>query len=333
MAMTRPPSPGAILPDLKVLVLAGSDTDSASVQEPPGGDREVPLAGKAFLRLHGQLVIEYVLDVLRDSGLTQVWVLAPDRHLAQIPGRHRFTPVSQQPGARFFANMSAGLAAMGLRAGEPALLAFGDHPLTSAAALHHFLLRCAGELDQADFFHALALQSQYREFAPWFTRTSVHMREMSGRASGFTLAIPSRLRRLNALGELYGVRKLERVGSLFGLLLQLTRTLGADAPSAVLDGLLLYLAKEMEKAGRGSGAGAPIARRLELWLAARVPLRRLERYAIRVLGAERGVRLVPLAHGGTAIDVDFAKELRMLEDHWDELRQISARQDAALGAR
>jgi len=317
-------------PNLKVLVLAGSDASLSATSGNVSGQGEFPLAGKAFLTLRGRLVIEYVLDLLRACGLTQVWVLSPAQQLAQIPAPHQFIPLAQQPGARFFGNLSAGFSAMGLHAGEPALLVFGDHPVTSAKALQHFLARCGELLEEADLFHALALQARYREYAPWFARTSVHTREMSGRASGFTLTIPSRLRRLNVLGELYGVRKLERLESLFGLLVQLARSLGMDAPRGVLDGVLVYLAKEMEKVGRHSGTGAAIARSLETWLAARVPIRRLERYATRVLGAERGVRLIPVAHGGIAIDVDFADELATLEKHWDALLQISARQDAAL---
>ena len=75
-------------PDLKVLVLAGSDQGPGP--QPAIATPESPLSGKAFLRLHGRLVIEYVLDVLRECGLTRIWVLAPDHHLAQIPSQHRF---------------------------------------------------------------------------------------------------------------------------------------------------------------------------------------------------------------------------------------------------
>lgn len=324
--MTLPPPFGA---DLKTLVLAGSDPPSARARGRARSTRELPLVDKAFLPLHGQLVIEYVLDLLlQECGLTRVWVLAPERQLAQIPARHRFIPVPQQPDVPLFARLSAGSAAMAVNAGEPALVIFGDHPLTSLKALQIFLARCSELLEQADFFHALALQAPYREYAPWFRRTSVHTREMSGRASGFTLAIPSRLHHLHAFEQLYGVRKLERLEALFRLLLHMARWLGTDAPRGILDSVLLYLAKEMEKAGRG--AGATIARRLEAWLAARVPVGRLERYATRVLGAERGVRLIPVAHGGIAIDVDFAEELEALEMHWDALCEIAARQDAAL---
>jgi molybdopterin-guanine dinucleotide biosynthesis protein A len=316
--------------ELKVLVLAGSETRSSRVEGDRDQSRELPLADKAFLPLRGRLVIEYVLDLLGECGLTNVWVLASERHLSLIPTRHRFTAVVQEPGAHFFANVSAGLDVLQLRPGEPALMAFGDHPLTSRSALQYFLARCRERLDEADFFHALALQASYREYAPWFTRTSVHMREMSGRASGFTLAVPSRLHRLNTMGQLYGVRKLERLGSLFGLLRFLLVSLGTAAPRSVIDGALVYLAKEMEKGGADDSARAAVARRLEAWLTARVSMRRLERYAARVLGAERGVRVVPVAHGGIAIDVDYAEEFESLEAHWDALQQISARQDAAI---
>jgi hypothetical protein len=314
--------------DLKVLVLAGSDHGPA--RQHATASPESPLSGKAFLRLRGRLVIEYVLDVLRECDLTRIWVLAPEHHLAQIPSHHRFVPVPQQPGARFFANLSAGAAALDPQDGEAVLVAFGDHPVTSARALQRFLDRCAQLREEADFFHGLALQAPYREYAPWFSRTSVHMREMSGRASGFILAIPSRVHRLRALDRLYDVRKLERRDSMFGLLVQVARWLGPNAPRCIVDSTFMYLAKEMEKAGRGRGG--PLARRLESWLAARVSLPRLERYAVRVLGAERGVRLIPIAHGGIAIDVDFAEEFAALEQHWDTVQQISARQDAALRA-
>jgi len=315
-------------PDLKVLVLAGSDQGSG--RQPATATPELPLSGKAFLRLHGRLVIEYVLEVLRECGLTRIWVLAPEDHLAQIPSHHPFVPVPQQPGARFFANLSAGAAALAPQDGEAVLVAFGDHPVTSPRALQLFLHRCAELREEADFFHALALQQPYREYAPWFSRTSVHMREMSGRASGFILATRSRVHRLRSLDRLYDVRKLERRDSMFGLILQVARWLGPTAPRCLVDSTFMYLAKEMEKVGRGSSRGAPLARRLETWLAARVSLRRLERYAVRVLGAERGVRLIPIAHGGIAIDVDFAEEFEALEKHWDMVQQISARQDASL---
>ena len=63
------------------------------------------------------------------------------------------------------------------------------------------------------------------------------------------------------------------------------------------------------------------------WLQRQVKLARVEKYATKLFGAERGVRVVPLAHGGTAIDVDFVDELDVLEAHWDELLAIARRQD------
>ena len=66
-------------------------------------------------------------------------------------------------------------------------------------------------------------------------------------------------------------------------------------------------------------------RLLQRW----VPLRRIEGYATKCFQADRGVRVIPLAHGGTAIDVDFVNELDILEEHWDELQDIARRQDEA----
>ena len=63
------------------------------------------------------------------------------------------------------------------------------------------------------------------------------------------------------------------------------------------------------------------------WLQRRVPVRRVEKYAAKLFDTERGVRVVPLAHGGTAIDVDFAEELAILEENCDELVAIARRQD------
>jgi hypothetical protein len=219
---------------------------------------------------------------------------------------------------------------MQARPGEPVLVVFGDHPLQTPNGVRVFLARCSELLEEADFFHALALQAPYRQYAPWFTRTSVHMREMIGRASGFSLAIPSRLHGLRALEELYGVRKQEHLESFVRLLLHMVNRLGADAPRGLLDSSLMYLAKEMEKLGGGPGTTAAVARQLETWIAARVPLQRVERYAARVLGAERGVRIIPVPHGGMAIDVDFAEELEVLESHWEEIREITVQQDLAL---
>lgn len=318
--------PSPFGPDLKVLVLAG--TDSKTSTEPDGQlERKVPLTDKAFQPLHRRLVVEYMLDALLACGLTRVWLLAPEHLLARIPPRYQFTPVAQVPGASFWANLLAGAAVMKPGGGEPVLVAFGDHPMTTPVALRVFLAGCASRLGEADFFHALALQRSYREYAAWFTGTSVHAREMTGRATGLSLAVPSRLHGLPAMDRLYGVRKLERFDSRISLMLHLTRWLGKGAPRGLLDTAVLSAATEMEKVARGSRVHAGLARRLEVWLSARVPIARLERYAKRVLAAERGVRLVPMAHGALAIDVDFASDLRALEAHWDEIAALAERQD------
>ena len=65
------------------------------------------------------------------------------------------------------------------------------------------------------------------------------------------------------------------------------------------------------------------------WLQRQVSVTAVERYAGKLFRTERGVRIVPLAHGGTALDVDFAEELDILEENWDELRAIAQRQDEA----
>lgn len=305
--------------------------DPAPRRTRPGANRrETPLRDKAFCSLRGRLVIDYALDVLREYGFTRIWVLGPEDLLARMPERHGFTPVAQHPGAGLVANLTAGAAVMNIGVNEPVLIVFGDHPLNSVAALDAFLAGCRESLDQADFFHALALQDSYREYGGSIRRTSVHMREMRGRASGFTLAIPSRLHHLKRLDALYTVRKLERFGSFVGLLGQLARTLGSDAPRAIVDSVVLWFAKEMEKRARGAATAPRIARALESWSSARVPAARLMRYTARVLGAERGARLIPIAHGGTAVDIDFAEDLEAIEARWDELRAISRRQDAAL---
>ena len=315
--------------DLKVLIPAGGDAPPTAGD---GRQRRGPLSGKAFLKLRDRLVIEYVLEFLRECGLGRVAVVAHERNLQRIPSRHAFLPVPQPAGAGLFDNLLAGYAALSAAPDEPVLIVFGDHPLNSRAALQLFLTRCAALLDEADFFHALALSQSYREYAPWFRRTSVHMREMRGRASGLTLAIPSRLHGVSKLQALYEVRKLERPGAFLHLLVHLVRWLGSDAPRSVFDSLLMYLAMEAEKAGRAAWPGAPGARAIESLLSAALPVARMQRYAARVLGAERGVRFIPVAHGGMAIDVDFAEELDMLERYWDRLREIAAREDAALRA-
>ena len=313
--------------ELKVLIPTAGDAPPAAGE---GRQSRGPLSEKAFLKLRDRLVIEYVLDFLRECGFGRVAVVAHERNLARIPARHAFMPVPQPAGAGFFDNLLAGYAELSLAPDEPVLIVFGDHPLNSRAALHLFLARCAELLDEADFFHALALRQSYREYAPWFRRTSVHMREMSGRASGLTLAIPSRLHGVSKLQALYRVRKLERPGAFLHLLFHLMRWLGPDAPRSVLDSLLMYLAKEAEKAGRAAWPGAPAARAIESLLSAPLSVARMHRYAARVLGAERGVRFIPVPHGGIAIDVDFSEELSLLDRHWQALVEIGAKQDAAI---
>lgn len=328
MLPTAVPEP--LGPDLKTLVLAGADSRSSRPPAVSRGRRERPLEAKAFQLLQGQLVIEYVLDLLRECGLRRIWVLAPGSDLERIPRRHEFTAIAQEPGAGLFTNLIAGAAAMNPAAGEPVLVMFGDHPVKAPRAFQAFLASCAAQLEDADFFHGFALQGSYREYEKWFARTSVHMREMCGRASGFNLAVPSRLHGLGVLNELYGVRKLEQHAAMFGLLRHLVRWTGSSAPRAVLDAITVYLAKEFEKLGRGHGRRATAARSIERWLAARVPGERLRRHAARVLGAERGVRLIPLPHGGIALDVDFAEELAALQENWTAIQEISLRQDLAI---
>jgi len=102
-------------PDLKVVVLAGSNPISAHrrrvrEQRRRRGEPEIPLENKAFLKLRGQLVIEYVLDWLHEAGLHRIWVLAEEHGLHRIPPRHRFTPIPQLPGATVFVNLSAAYA-------------------------------------------------------------------------------------------------------------------------------------------------------------------------------------------------------------------------------
>lgn len=313
--------------DLKVLVLAGTDRVPRKRRVPEGGGREVPLRDKAFLELRGRLVIEYVLDWLRESGLEKVWVLAAPERLDQIPSRHRFEPIRQPSLSSIFVNLSLAHARIAPEPDEPILVVFGDHPLNSPAALHDFLAQCALRLDRLDYAHAFALREAYAQFAPHFDRTSVHLREMVGRASGINLAVPSRLHRLRVLDEMYGVRKLERLGSFFGLLLNTIRWLGPRSPRALADAITVYLAKEAEKrARRGSRLAASIETRLQR----AVPAERVLRHAARVLKAEREVRLVPVAHGGIAIDIDFEEELRAVEADWERLRAVVEAQDRRL---
>lgn len=319
--------PAPFGPDLKVLVLAGTDRVPRKRRVPDGGGREVPLRDKAFLSLRGQLVIEYVLDWLASAGLEKIWVLGAAERLEQIPARHRFESIRQPLLSSIFVNLSLAHARIAPDPGEPILVVFGDHPLNTLRALQEFLAQCAAQLDRIDFAHAVALGDAYAEYAPHFRRTSVHLREMRGRASGINLAVPSRLHRLRVLDEMYGVRKLERLGSFFGLLLNTIRWLGPRSPRALVDAVAVYLAKEAEKRAQ---RGSSIARALETALQHAVPTKRLESYLARVLKAEREVRLLPVAHGGIAIDVDFQDELRTVEQNWEELLELAERQDRRL---
>lgn len=324
--------PASLGADLKVLVLAGSDRAPRMRRRSPEGGREVPLRDKAFLPLRGRPVIEYVLDWLHACGRRRIWVLARADLLARIPARYGIRPIEQPPVTSVFVNLSRAHAALELAPDEPVLVVFGDHPLNTPAALDAFLGRCAAMLPELDFAHAFALREAYAELSPYFTRTCLHSRDVSGRATGLSLAVPGRLHRLRVLDDMYGVRKQEQLGSFIGLLWTLGRGLGWRSPRALIDACLLYLAKEAEKLGRRPGRTGGAGRALEALLRRRVPMARLEDYARRILQAERGVRLVPVAHGGIGVDVDFREELATLEQHWEALQAISARQDAELTA-
>jgi len=315
--------------NLKVLVLAGANTlpegdlDEAS----HAAAEETPLEAKAFVHLRGRLVIEHVLDWLREAGLHNIWVLAPQPCLDAIPTKYEFEAIAQRPGASLAHNLQHGKEVIPLAADEPALVVFGDHPLTTAQALRDFLAFCAPRLDEADLFHGLALRDAYLEYAPHFQRTSVWMRECPGRATGLNLLIPSRIHGIPAADHVYSVRKLERFGRFISLLGRALYLLGNKAPAAMFDAARLYVAKEFEKMSRQTGRRGAIGRRGLRWLQRQVSVTSVEGYAGRLFGTERGVRIVPLAHGGTAIDVDFAEELDLIEAHWDELRDIAQRQD------
>ncbi len=316
---------------LKVLVLAGANTLPAGDLDATTHDLhgEIPLEAKSFLHLRGRLVIEYVLDWLQEAGLERPWVLAPERCLEEIPQHYEIEPIPQRPGASLANNLAHAKEVIPLAANEPALVVFGDHPLTTATALLDFLSFCAPRLQEADIFHGLALRDAYLEYAPHFHRTSVLMREAPGRATGLNLLIPSRIHRVPAADQLYSVRKLERFGRFLSLLARTIYLLGGSAPRAMFDAARLYTAKEFEKMSRHPGRRGALGARAMRWLQAQVSVERVEGYAAKVFSAERGVRIVPLAHGGTAIDVDFADELAIMEDNWDELREICRRQDAA----
>jgi hypothetical protein len=155
------------------------------------------------------------------------------------------------------------------------------------------------------------------------------MREAAGRATGLNLLVPDRVDGIPAADHAYSVRKLERFGRFISLLGRALYLLGGSAPGAIMDCTLLYIAKDFEKMSRYPGRRGAFGRRAMGWLRRRVRLTRIEKYATKLFGAERGVRVVPLAHGGTAIDVDFAEELDIMEEHWDELTAIARRQDEA----
>jgi len=317
--------------DLKVLVLAGANVvpsgDLDKVSHQVAG--ETPLEGKSFVHIRGRLVIEYVLDWLVAAGLRHIWVLAPAQCLAQIPDRYRFEPIPQRPGDSLAHNLRHAKEVVPLDPDEPALVVFGDHPLTTVQALQDFLTFCAPRLDEADLFHGLALRDAYREYAPWFHRTSVLMRECPGRATGLNLMVPHRLHGIPAADQVYSVRKLERFGRFLSLLARCMWLLGASAPHAMLDAARCFVAKDFEKLARRPGRLGAFGERGMRWLQRQVSVKRVEKYAAKVFGAERGVRVVPLAHGGTAIDVDFVDELDILERNWDELTAVARRQDEA----
>ena len=329
------PLPDPFTPDLLALVLAGANAvpagDLDAAAHPDG--LEVPLEAKAFLHLRGRLVIERLLDSLREVGLDRVWILAPEECLRLIPQRYDFTPLPQAPGASLGANLRAAKEAVDLDPGEPALVLFGDHPLTTATALWDFLAFCGPRLDSADYFHGLAQREAYMEYAAYSHRTSVFMREISGRATGLNLIVPDRMHRIPSADHVYSVRKLERIGRFVSLLGRTIYLLGLTAPHAMLDSARCYFAKEFEKLARHPGRLGRFGERGMEWLRRQVRVGRIEKYAAKLFGAERGARVVPLHHGGTAIDVDFAEELEVLEEHWDDLVAIARRQDEASLAR
>lgn len=320
---------------LKVLVLAGAnivptgDLDDASHRAP----HEVPLEAKSFVHIRGRMVIEYVLDWLTGAGLERIWVIGPQPFLSQIPADYGARTIAQRPGATLGHNLRHARDVVPLERDEPALVVFGDHPLTTIRALQDFLAFCAPRLREADIFHGLALRDAYLEYAPWFRRTSVLMRESPGRATGLNLVVPDRVAGIPAADHVYSVRKLEHFGRFLSLSARALGLLGGSAPAAIFDAARLYAAKEFEKLARRDGRLGSFGASGMRWLQRQVSVRRVERYAAKLFGAERGVRLVPLAHGGAAIDVDFAEELDALEHHWDELTEIARRQDQASAAR
>jgi hypothetical protein len=323
--------PSPLSEDLKVLVLAGAnlvpagDLDRASHRL----DETTPIEAKSFVHIRGRLVIEYVLDWLREAGLHRIWVLAPEQCLAAIPSHYPIEPIAQRPRASLAHNLSHGKEVIPLAPDEPVLVAFGDHPLTTARALQDFLEFCAPRLEEADLFHGLALRDAYLEYAPYFHRTSVLMRECPGRVTGLNLLMPHRIHGIPAADHLYSVRKMERFGRFLSLMARTLYLLGTSAPHAMFDAVRLYAAKEFEKMARRPGRRGVLGARGMRWLQRQVSVKNVEGYAAKVFRAERGVRIVPLAHGGTALDVDFAEELDILEENWDRLRAIARRQDEA----
>ncbi|MGD8329440.1 MAG: NTP transferase domain-containing protein [Acidobacteriota bacterium] len=321
--------------DLKVLVLAGAnfvpsgDLDEVSHRTA----EETPLEAKSFVHIRGRLVIEYVLDWLGGAGLHRTWILAPQRCLDTIPERYAFEPIPQRPGASLAHNLSHAKEVVPLQAGEPVLVVFGDHPLTTVRALQDFLAYCAPRLHEADLYHGLALREAYLEYWPHFRRTSVLMREFSGRATGLNLMVPDRLHGIPAADQVYSVRKLERFGRFASMLARSIRLLGLSAPHAMLDAARCYIAKDFEKLAHRSGRLGVFGERAMRRLQRQVSVKRVERYAAKVFGAERGVHVVPLPHGGAAIDVDFADELDVMEANWEALQAIARRQDEASRAR
>jgi len=223
--------------DLQVLILAGSNElpSPREVELRARRGKETPLEGKPFLQLRGRLVIEYVFDWIQGAGLEKIWVLAPPECLERIPPGYAFSPIEQTPGASLATNLQKAQEVIRPAEDEPTLVVFGDHPLTTARALHDFLAFCGAHLHEADFFHGLALTEAYAAFSPYFRRTSVWMREASGRATGLNLVVSSRVHRVPAADHIYSVRKLEQLGRFFSMLAREVSLLGSMAPHAVLD--------------------------------------------------------------------------------------------------
>lgn len=321
--------------DLKVLVLAGANLLPAGSLDEASHllAEDAPIEAKAFVHIRGRMVIEYVLDWLHEAGLHRIWVLGPEQCLKAIPSHYGIEPIVQRPRASLARNLSHGKEVIPLAPDEPALVVFGDHPLTTARALEDFLDFCLPRLEEADLFHGLALRDAYLEYARYFHRTSVLMRECPGRVTGLNLIVPHRIHGIPAADEIYSVRKLERFGRFLSLLARTLYLLGSTAPAAVFDSARLYAAKEFEKMSRRSGRRGMLGKRGMHWLQRQVSVKSVERYAGKLFRTERGVRIVPLAHGGTALDVDFDEELVILEENWDELRAIARRQDEASRAR